>query len=277
MGRVEGRVALVTGGGRGQGRSHAVTLAREGADIVICDAPGPMPSVAYPSAGVEDMVETVRLVASMGRRCVSLTADVRDADAMGRAVSTAMEEFGHLDILCANAGICTAHEVDGMSDSMWREMIDVNLNGVFHAVRAVLPVMKAQSSGRIIATASMAGRAGFENLGHYTAAKWGVIGLIKSVALEVASFGITANAICPAAVNTPMMRNQAMYRLFRPDLENPTLDDCLPAFKEQTPMRVPWVEPEDISNAVLYLASDAARFVTGTTLSVAAGAAATMV
>jgi SDR family mycofactocin-dependent oxidoreductase len=257
MGRFEGQVAMVTGAARGQGRSHAVRFAAEGADVVLLDLPGDvrLATVPYPTGGEDDLAETVRLVEDQGRRAVACLADV----------------LGRIDVLAANAGICTFHPISGMPADVWQEMIDVNLNGVFHAVRAVVPHMVQRGSGRIVATSSMAGRAGWENLSHYAAAKWGLIGFVKSVAAELAPHGITANVVCPSSVNTTMMHNDASYRLFRPDLENPTREDALPAFASVNVIPVPYVEPDDVSDSVLFLASDEARYVTGATLSPSTG------
>jgi NAD(P)-dependent dehydrogenase (short-subunit alcohol dehydrogenase family) len=175
-------------------------------------------------------------------------------------------------VLVANAGICTFGALVSMSAAVWKEMIDINLTGVFNVTRAVVPhIVAADRGGRVIATASMAGRAGWENIGHYAAAKWGIVGLIKSLALELAPHNITANVICPSSVNTTMMNNDASYRLFRPDLAAPTRDDALPAFASVNVIPAPFAEADDISDAVLFLASDEAWPITGATLSVAMG------
>ena len=271
MGKLDGKVAVITGGARGQGRAHALTLAREGADIVICDIAAQIDTVPYPMATPADMEETVRLVEDLDRRCVAVQADVRDGAQMQAVAERAMSEFGRIDILLANAGISSTSTVVDMTDEQWRDMIDTNLTGVFNSIRAVLPHMIERRSGRIVATASMAGRVGMPNIAHYVAAKWGVIGLVKSVAMEVAQYGITVNAVCPTTVNTPMIHNDATYKLFRPDLENPTADDALAAFSSLNVLPIPWVEPEDISNAILFLISDDARYITGTAVEVAAG------
>ena len=271
MGKLDGRVALITGGARGQGRSHALTLAREGADIVVCDIAAQIDTVPYPMGTQDQLEETVRLVEDLDRRCVAVQADVRDGAQMRAVVDRALSEFGKIDILLANAGIFSFGTIAEMSDQMWDDMIDTNLKGVFNAMRAVLPHMIERRSGRIVATASMAGRVGMPNIAHYVAAKWGVIGLVKSVAMEVAQYGITVNAVCPTTVNTDMIHNEATYKLFRPDLENPTADDALAAFSSLNVLPIPWVEPEDISNAILFLISDDARYITGTAVEVAAG------
>lgn len=275
MGKFDGKVVLITGGARGQGRSHALAFAREGADIAFCDIAAQLDSVPYPMARPEDLDETVKLVEELDRRCVAVTADVRDSAQVQGFVDRAITELGRVDVLLANAGVFTFSTIAEMSDDVWKEMIDVNLTGVFHAMRAVLPAMVEQGSGRIIATSSTAGKMGFPNIGHYVASKWGVIGLVKSLAQEVGGNGITVNAICPTGVDTTMIQNEAAYRLFLPDLENPTRDDAAPAFQTLNAIPVPWIEPVDISNAMLFLASDEARYITGETLAVAAGATAT--
>ena len=271
MQRLEGKVALITGGARGQGRSHAVTLAREGAEIVICDIGRDVPTVPYPMGTSTQMQETVRLVEELDHRCLAIEADVRDAQQIRGVVDRTIAEFGKLDILVANAGIFSFSTIAEMSDQTWNEMIDTNLKGVFHCLRAVVPHMIGRGYGRIVATSSMAGRAGFGNIGHYAAAKWGVIGLVKSLAMEVAPHGITVNAVCPTMVNTDMIHNDAAYRLFVPEIEQPTDEQTRESFASLNPIPVPWVEPQDVSNAIAYLVSDDARYVTGDAMPVAAG------
>ncbi len=269
--RFTDRVVLITGAARGQGRSHALRFASEGADVILCDLVGPVPTVGYPLPGKEDLDSTVQEVAALGRRCLGLVADVRDLDSMKAVVSQGLGMFGRIDVTIAQAGICTFGSVADLDAQTWSETIDTNLTGVFNTIRAVLPTMIERRYGRVIATASMAGRAGWENIGHYAASKWGVIGLVKSVALEVAAYGITANVVCPSSVNTPMMLNDGAYRLFRPDLAAPTLEDARPAFTAVNVIPVPWAETADISAAIAFLASDDARFITGAALSVSAG------
>jgi SDR family mycofactocin-dependent oxidoreductase len=275
MGRFDGKTVFITGGARGQGRSHAVAFAREGADIVVCDAVAPIDTVPYDLPTPDDLAETVRQVEDLDRRCVAEQADVRDPAAVESVVERGIAEFGKVDICLANAGIFTFSTIAEMDDTTWNTMIDVNLTGVFHTLRAVLPSMRERGSGRIIATSSMAGKMGFANVGHYVATKWGVIGLVKSLAQEVAAEGITVNAICPTGVATTMIHNDAAYRLFLPDMENPTKEDAEPAFAGLNAIPIPWVEVEDISNAMMFLASDDARYITGETLAVAAGQNAT--
>jgi SDR family mycofactocin-dependent oxidoreductase len=269
--RFSGKVVLISGGARGQGRSHALRFASEGADIVVCDLVSQVPTVGYPMPGPDDLRQTIREVEALGRRCLGIEADVRSLEAMTSVVDSALETFGHVDVAIAQAGVCTFGPIAEMDEQTWSQTIDTNLTGVFNTIRAALPGMIERRTGRILATASMAGRAGWENIGHYAASKWGIIGLVKSVALEVAPFGITANVVCPSSVNTPMMLNDGAYKLFRPDLAEPTLADALPAFTAVNVIPVPYAETADISAAMAFLASDDARYITGAALSVSAG------
>lgn len=275
MGKFDGKVVLITGGARGQGRSHALTFAREGADVAFCDIASQVDTVPYPMSTPEDLQETIRLVEDLDRRCVAATADVRDQGQVDAFAEQARTELGRIDFCLANAGIFTFSTVAEMDDRTWSQTIDTNLTGVFHAMRAVLPTMVEQGSGRIVATSSMAGKMGFPNIAHYCAAKWGVIGLVKSLAQEVGGQGITVNAICPTGVDTTMIQNEAAYKLFLPDAEQPTRDDAAPAFQTLNTIPVPWVEPADISNTMAFLCSDEARYITGETIAVAAGSNAT--
>ena len=267
MGKFDGKVALVTGGARGQGRSHAVTLAREGADIVVCDIAEQIDSAPYPMATAADLAETAKQVESLNRRCLTIKADVRNLRDMQVVAERAVSEFGHIDILLANAGIASNSPIAEMSDQQWQEMIDVNLTGVFHSFRAVVPHMIERGFGRIVATASVVARMGAKNSGHYAAAKWGVIGLVKSLALEVAADGITVNAVLPAGVNTDQIHNKSAYKLFRPDLDNPSKEDVMPLFETGPGL----LEPEDVSNAILFLVSDDRGYLNGETLTLSAG------
>lgn len=271
MGKFDGKVVLITGGARGQGRSHAVTFAREGADVAFCDIASQLDTVPYPMATPEDLKETVQLVEDLDRRCIGVTADVRDRDQIVAFAEQARTELGRIDFLLANAGIFTFSTVAEMDDHTWSQTIDTNLTGVFHAMRAVLPTMIEQGYGRIVATSSMAGKMGYANCAHYVATKWGVIGLVKSLAMEVGGNGITVNAICPTTVDTTMIQNEATYKLFLPDAAHPTRADAAPAFQTMNAIPVPWVETIDISNAMAFLCSDEARYITGETIAVAAG------
>lgn len=256
MGQLDGKVAMVTGGARGQGRAHAIALAREGAKVAICDAPESLASVAYQLGSEADMAETVRMVEADNAKAVAVPTDVRDPRRVDAAAARITDLLGPIDILVANAGVCTASPVAEMDDTTWAEMIDTNLSGVFWSIRAVVGGMVERGYGRIVATSSMAGRGGTPNLAHYTASKWGVIGLIKSVALEVAGTGVTANALCPTTVLTDMITHDANYRLFCPDIESPTLDDTIPRFERMNPLHQPWLEPEAVAREMLHLVTD---------------------
>lgn len=271
MGRLTGKVALITGGARGQGRSHAVTFAREGADIVTCDLVSQVATVPYPMSVPDDLNETVKLVEEQDRRCVAMPADVRDTAQLQAVVERGIAEFGKIDILVANAGIVAPVPLLDITDDDWSDMIDTDLTGVFKSIRAVAPHMIERRSGRIIATASIVGRIGASGLSHYAAAKWGVIGLVKSAALEFGPYGVTVNAVCPTNVDTPMIQNPAMYALFAPGVQNPTRDDVTPGFSSLNALPVPWVQVQDISEGMLYLAAESGRYVTGETLTIAAG------
>jgi SDR family mycofactocin-dependent oxidoreductase len=276
MGSFDGRVAFITGAARGQGRAHAVALAREGADIVVSDFFGELESVRYPLPGRSDLEETVKLVEAEGRRCISGEADVRDLDVLEDLVARALDEFGRIDIALANAGIATTagRPVYETTVETWSQVLDINLTGVFNTIRAVGPGMVERRYGRIIATTSMMGRTGAPNMAGYVSAKWGAIGLVKCAAHDFAPHGVTVNAIAPGNVDTPMIQNEAVRKLMRPDLENPTREDSAAAFQRLHVIPTPWVQPEEISRAVLYLAAEEAGNVSGTVMSIDAGASA---
>jgi len=276
MRTLNNKVVFVTGGARGQGRSHALALAQAGADIAICDIVKQIPTVPYPLSTVEDLEETRLLIEGTGRRCVSLEVDVRDSTQLNAAIVQIHEQLGPINICVANAGICGFGRFCEITDDMWDDMIGTDLTGVFKTLRAVIPDMTPESEGRIIVTSSMGGRMGNPNLAHYVAAKWGVIGLVKTLALELANTNTTVNAICPATVNTRMVHNPAMYGLFCPDVNDPTREDVRPAYAAMTPMGIPWIEPTDISEVVVFLASSSARYISGATIEVSAGGSALM-
>jgi (+)-trans-carveol dehydrogenase len=272
MGRVEGKVAFITGAARGQGRSHALRLAEEGADIIAIDLCGQVDSVPYPMSTPDDLAETVKAVEALDRRIVATQADVRDYAAVKRAVDDGVAQLGRLDIVSANAGISSVGRADELSEQTWRDMIDTNLTGVWHTAKAAIPALKAGGAGgSMVLTSSAAGLMAMENIGHYVSAKHGVIGLMRTLALELAADSIRVNAICPTTVDTPMIQNEATYRLFRPDLDDPSVDDAAESFMTMNALPVRWVEARDISNALLFLASDEARYITGVALPVDAG------
>jgi len=270
MGRVEGKVALVTGAARGQGRSHAVRLAQEGADIVALDICQDLKTVKYDGATEADLAETASMIEDLDRRVLSRKADVRDLAAMESAVSEAVSEFGRLDIVVANAGIASAAPAWELTEEMFQEMVDVNLVGVWKTVKPAIPVMIEQGSGSIVLTSSTAGLVAFGNLAHYTAAKHGVTGLMRTLAVELAQHNVRCNSVHPTTVDTPMIQNDVIRELFL-GRTGATRDEAQNEFKGVNALPIPWVEAVDISNAVLYLASDEARYVTGHTQVVDAG------
>jgi SDR family mycofactocin-dependent oxidoreductase len=274
MGRVEGKVAFITGAARGQGRSHAITLAREGADIIAVDLCGQIESVPYPMSTPQDLAQTVKEVEALDRRIIASQADVRDYGALKAALDDGVAQLGSLDIVSANAGIFSFARLETLEETQWQQLLDVNLTGVWHTAKAAIPHLKAGGrGGSIILTSSTAGLKAMENIGHYVAAKHGVVGLMRTLALELAPDMIRVNSIHPTSVNTDMIQNAAAYALFAPDLpENARTEEALiPRFQATNALPIPWVEPIDISNAVLWLASDESRYVTGVTLPVDAG------
>ena len=256
MSQLKDRVAIVTGAARGQGRAHALALAAAGATVVATDIGSRGTTAEYAVAGRGDLDETVELVRAAGGAAHAVVADMRDTAGVDELVRSTVDAHGRVDILVANAAICGFVPVADISDEVWTDMIDINLTGTFRCVRAVIPHMRRERYGRIVAISSGAGRTGMANLGHYAASKWGMIGLIKSVALEVAADGITANVVCPTAVGTPMIHTAAGFARSRPDIGNPTLDDVRETYAARNPMGVPWLEPEDVTRAVMYFATD---------------------
>jgi SDR family mycofactocin-dependent oxidoreductase len=270
-GRVEGKVAFVSGAGRGQGRSHAVRLAEEGADIIAVDICAPVESVTYGMATEADLAETARLVESLDRRIVTAAADVRDFDRLQSVLESGREELGGIDIVVANAGIASYAAGHEITEAAFDEMIDIDLKGVWHTLKAAVPHLIEQRSGSIVICASAAGVIGPPGLAHYVAAKHGAIGLMRAFANELGASMIRVNAVCPTQVDTPMIMHDEIYRMFRPDLDAPTKEDIVEVSTNMNLIPVPWVDVRDVSNAVLFLASDEARYITGTAIPVDAG------
>ena len=273
-GRVEGKVAFITGAARGQGRSHALRLAQEGADIIAVDICRKISSNSeIPPSTSDDLVETADLIKGLNRRVVTAEVDVRDYDALKAAVDSGVEQLGRLDIICANAGIGNGGQtLDKTREDDWQAMIDVNLSGVWKTVKAGVPhLMSRGEGGSIILTSSVGGLKAYPHTGHYIAAKHGVVGLMRTFAVELGAHFIRVNSIHPTNVNTPMFMNEGTMKLFRPDLPNPGPDDLKVAAQFMHVLPVGWVEPVDISNAVLFLASDESRYITGLPLTVDAG------
>ncbi len=276
MGRVHGKVALISGAARGQGRHHAIRLAEEGADVILLDICADIPGVGYPMATPEDLDETVRLVEKFDRRAVAAVVDVRDRPSLQKAVAAAVETFGRLDVVVANAGICPIgadYPVAAFADA-----VDVDLVGVLNTIHVALPWVPA--GGSIIATGSVAAMLpnAVNNPGNgpggagYGLAKQFISQYVVVLARQVAAQGIRVNAVHPTNCNTDMLHSPPMYRAFRKDLAEPTRADVEDVFPRMQSMPIPYVEPDDVANAVVFLASDESRYVTGLQLAVDGGA-----
>ena len=276
MGRVQGKVAFITGAARGQGRSHAIRLAEEGADIIAVDICKDFETVGYPMATPDDLKETARLVEKLDRRIVAAEADVRDRSQLTAALERGISELGKVDVVVAQAGIAAMKGQPPMQ--AWTDSVDTILLGTINAIQASLPHLSEGAS--VIATGSVAAymnalpmmQLGTDPGGHgYMYAKRAIANYIHELARNLAPRMIRANAIHPTNVDTDMLQSEPMYKSFRPDLEHPTREDATPAFYVQQGMPLPWIEPVDISNMVLFLASDEARYVTGMQMRVDAG------
>jgi len=262
-GRIDGKVALITGAARGQGRSHAIRLAAEGADIIAVDACADYASVPYAMATPADLAETADAVRNLGRRIVTRQADVRDLAALTAAVDAGVAELGRLDIVCANAGLCTVQAFDEVTPELWRDTIDTNLTGVWHTLRASAPHLIAAGGGSVICVSSTAGLRGLPFFGPYSASKFGVTGIAKSMANELAEYGIRVNTVHPTGVSGPMADGLGAL---------PPLIEKHPATGATFVNAIADnVEPADVTNAVLFLASDEARYVTGLEFTIDAG------
>ncbi|OBH66838.1 3-ketoacyl-ACP reductase [Mycobacterium intracellulare] len=272
-GRLEGKVALVTGAARGIGRAQAVRFAQEGADIVALDVCGPIDTVLVPHSKPDDLDTTASLVREAGGRVHTEIVDVRDLAGMQAAADRGAARFGGLDVVCATAGITSRGMTVELDENAWRTMLDVNLTGVWHTCRAGAPHLIARGAGSVILTSSIAGLRGLVGVAHYTAAKHGVVGLMRSLANELAPHHVRVNCVNPTNVDTPMIQNDIVSSAFRPDLDRPpTRAEFADAARSMNMLAVPWIDPIDVANAALFLASDEARYITAITLPVDAGA-----
>lgn len=274
-GRVEGKVAFITGAARGQGRSHAVRLAEEGADIIALDVCGPVETVGYPLGTEADLEETVNLVEKHGRRCVPVQADVRDFDAVQAGLDRGLSELGRVDIVCANAGILTMGGAHEQSSEQWETMIGVNLTGVWHTVKAAMPALMEQGTGgSVIITSSLMGLKGSSWAVGYVSAKFGVVGMARTLAHELAPHRVRVNTLHPTNVHTPMLDNDFILGQLAPETPNPRWEDAGEGLSALNLWPMPAIEMSDVSNAVLWLASEESRYVTGISLPIDLGGSA---
>ncbi|MEJ0092751.1 MAG: SDR family NAD(P)-dependent oxidoreductase [Methylocella sp.] len=272
-----GKVAVVTGAARGIGRSIAVEFAANGADVVVLDIAGPVsPTSAAVPATPDELAETVRQIQAYGRRSDSIRADIRDINALRRAADQVEHDYGKIDIIVANAAIQGWTPLMEMKDSDWRDTIDNNLNGTANTIRAFGPKLVARNYGRIIVLSSMQGRQGTKGAASYSASKWGILGLMKSAALELGQYNITVNALVPGLVGTALTLNTprlqaAMAQVGQTPPDHPTPLQAWDARAPTIPLEVGWLQPDDISPAAVFLASDAAAMVTGAEYEVTGG------
>jgi SDR family mycofactocin-dependent oxidoreductase len=271
MGMLDGKVALITGGARGQGRAHATTCAREGADVVLVDIADQLETVPYAMATQADLDETVAQVEALDRRALSVTADVRSQEQLDEAVRLGLAEFGRLDILIANAGIWTQGAFWELSEQAWDEMIGVNLTGVWKSAKAVAPHMIERQTGSIVITSSINGLEPGPNYAHYVAAKHAVVGLMKNIALELAPHGIRCNSVHPGAIKTPMTDHQGAWDMFAGHEGGTEADMIEGGYSFHALKGTTFMSPQVIADTALYLNSDLAAKVTGVTIPVDAG------
>jgi NAD(P)-dependent dehydrogenase (short-subunit alcohol dehydrogenase family) len=271
--RFEGKTVFITGGARGQGRSHALGFAREGANIVVTDiaaADDAVPNRGHTLAGQADLDETARLVEELDRRCLAIKADVRDRDAIEGAVERTVQEFGGIDVVIAQAGICTLGSLTDQEHADWDASVDTILTGTWNTLKPVVPHMIERGvGGRILITVSAVYRWPHPNCVPYVAAKFGLVGILKSLSQEVLSHGITVNGVNPGWVETDMLMNDASYRAFFPDNPNPTREEAEAEFLALT--RAPLMKPQDITDSMLFLASPEADRISGVVLDVSSG------
>lgn len=274
MGTLDEQVVVITGGARGQGRAHAVAAARRGARVALLDRCADSPQVRYPMATEADLRETEKLVTEAGAQALGLVCDVGDSAAVDAAIAEVVRTFGRIDVLLANAGVSTVGSIQDLDRAVWDETVSSNLTGVMVSMRAVAPHMIERGYGRIVATTSMMGRTAGPGMSSYCASKWGVIGLVKSAAQDLAQFGITVNAVAPGNISTPMVHNESLYRGLRPDLADPQWDDVAPILQRLHVQPIAVLPPEEITSAVMFLIGPEARYITGAVLDVSAGASA---
>jgi (+)-trans-carveol dehydrogenase len=273
MGKFEGKVAFITGAARGQGRTEAIRLAEEGADIIAIDICEQIDSAGYAMSTRADLDETVRLVEATDRRIIAAKADVRDIAGLGQALDAGVAELGRLDIVVANAGISSWGPAVDITETEWDEVVDTDLKGVWSTCKVAVPHLRGHGEGgSIVMTSSAAGLHAFGHLAHYASAKHGVVGLMRVLAVELGPEKIRVNSIHPSQVNTPMLMNDAVYKLFCPDVDAPTEADMSQVSQSMHVLPIPYIEAIDIANAVAFLCSEEARFITGATLPVDAGA-----
>lgn len=272
MGQLDGQVAFITGLARGQGRSHALTLAREGADIIGFDLCGDIASTTYPGTTTADLDETRRLIEETGRRAVLSQADVRNYDDVEKAFNRGIEELGRVDIIIPNAGICAGGKTWEQSTDAWRETLDINLTGPFNTVKVAVPQLISQSSGgSVVFIGSTEALKGAENMSAYAASKHGITGLMTCLARELGHYNIRVNSVNPTCVDTNMIQNPYVWGLFQPDNPNPTRESVEGSFAGTHILPVPWMEPIDVSRAILYLVGESGRYITASTLLIDAG------
>lgn len=271
--RFEGKVVFITGVARGQGRNHAVRFAEEGARIIGVDLCHDLEHAPYPMSTPEDLAETVRLVEAAGAAMHAEQADVRDRKELKRIVNAGIDKFGRLDVILANAGTYSPMPVQFVADDSWNETVDINLTGVFHTVKVGLRQLVEQNEGgAIVITSSTAGIKGFYGAPAYSAAKHGVVGLMRSLALELAPNQVRVNSVHPTSVYTPMIINEVFPKLVRMDLADPGEAETAEFLKDMQPMGNPWIHVDDVSNTILFLCSDDARYITGSSIAIDAGA-----
>lgn len=275
---LNGKVAIITGAARGIGRATAIAFAKAGADIIGIDICAPVcRRSGVKAATPEDLKETGCLVQAEGRRWLGVIQDQRNLPSLQATALQVEKEFGGIDILFANAGIQEFRPLLEMDDAEWQVHLDVNLTGTANAIRAFAPFLVKRGGGRIIVTTSTQGRHGTKYGAAYSASKWGIIGLMKSAAAELGAYGITVNAVVPGLINTPLTRHEERYAQVledagrQPQGDSTDEETAKKILIAKTPLAVPWIEPEDVASVVVFLASDAARMVSGATYDVTAG------